>query len=248
MARKKLYSDIHMKDYGSVIIDAYRTYNTSYRTIMEGFVGSGDPELHFIFDELNEILHLTVQGNCKASRMRECVRSVGHNLYLPFTKSLKGTADILTKICREYEVDNIFRPTSYSDPESNVSGAVEIPKIIAKYGHVYAITPSFYWDYENRTAFHSQHSRSRERIYVEWENPKERHTKWQQVIWMKDEFHFGLRCKEFEQTEEFTPISEGVILVIKLSKDEVGRLSGLMNKMLEDYIRNGAEIKQLRGK
>ena len=237
-----------MKDYGSVIIDAYRTYNTPYKTIMEGFVGSGDPELHFMFDELSEILHLTVQGDCKASPMRERVRSVGHNLYLPFTKSLEGTVDVLTEICREHEINNIFRPTFYSDPESNVSGAVEIPKIIAKYGHVYAITPSFYWDYEKRTAFYSQHSKSEARIYVEWENPKEKHTKWQQVMWMKDEFHFGLRCKGFEQTEEFTPISKRTILVIKLSKDEVGRLSGLMNKMLEDYNTYGGQIEQLRGK
>jgi hypothetical protein len=237
-----------MIDYGSVIIDAYRTYNTSYKTVMEGFVGSGDPELHFMFDELCENLHLTVQGDCKSSPMREWVRSVGHNLYLPFTKSLKGADGILTRICQENAIDDIFRPTSYSDPERNVRGAVEVPKIIAKYGHVYTMTPSFYWDHENETTFQSQHSGSRERLYVDWENPKEKHTKWQQVIWMKDEFHFGLRCKGFERTEEFTPISETVILVIRLSKDEIGRLTGLMNKMLEDYNKYGAKIKKLREK
>jgi hypothetical protein len=231
-----------MKDYGSVIIDAYRTYNTSCRTVMEGFVGSGDPELHFIFDVSSEILFLTVQGNCKTSQMREVVKSVGHDLYLPFTKSLKKTADILTKVSEECQASHIFRPSSYSCPEGNVTGSIEIPEIVAKYGHIYTITPSQYWDYENRTAFISLHSKSQGQMYVDWENPKKQHTKWQQVIWMKNEFHFGFRCKGFALADGFHPVPESAILVIKLSKGEVGRLSGAMNKMLEDYDNCSAKV------
>ncbi len=239
---------VNLKDLGSVIVDAYRTYNTSFRTIMEGFVGSGDPELHFIFDEIKEVLHLMVLGECNATHMRETVRSMGHNLYLPFTKSLRGTEKTLRKICRDYDIDGRFRPTSYSDPESNVTGAVDVPEIIAKYGHVYAIAPSSYWDHKIHTTYCSEHPARRERLYVEWENPRRRHAKWREIIWMKDEFHYGFRCDGFKRAEEFDPHIDDAILDIRLPKTEVGRLSGLMTKMLEDYNRVGSEIKRRRGR
>lgn len=202
---------------------------------MEGFVGSGDPELNFIFDLSNEILLLAVQGDCKVSEMREIVKSVGHDLYLPFTKSLEKTADILARISEECRTSNKFRPSSYSCPEGKVTGSIEVPNIVAKYGHVYTMTPSHYWDHENRTTFLSLHSNNIGQMYVDWENPKKEHIKWQQVIWMKHEFHFGFRCKGFAKIDGFDPISESAVLVIRLSKEETGRLSGLMSKMLEDY-------------
>lgn len=237
-----------MKNFGSVIVDAYRTYNTSFRTIMEGFVGSGDPELRFIFDEINEVLHLIVLGECNATLMREKVRSLGHNLYLPFTKSLQNTEKILKKICRDYRINSRFRPTSYADPESNVTGAVDVPEIIAKYGHVYTTVPSSYWDHKLRKTYYSKHSARRERLYVEWENPRKGHAEWRKTIWMKNEFHYGFRCNGFERLVEFNPPLDDAILDIGLPKTEVGRLSGVMTKMLEDYNRIGSEIKRLEGR
>lgn len=237
-----------MKDFGSVIVDAYRTYNTSFRTIMEGFVGSGDPKLHFMFDGINEVLHLIVSGECNATYMREIVKSMGHNLYLPFARSLQNTEKILKKICKDYKIDSEFRPTSYSDPESNVTGAVEVPEIIAKYGHVYAIVPSSYWDHKSHVTYYTEHSLKRERVYVDWENPRKGHAKWREIVWMKDEFHYGFRCKGFQRAEEFDLPLEDAILDMKLPKNEVGRLSGLMTRMLIDYNRVSSEIERLRGR
>jgi hypothetical protein len=167
--------------------------------------------------------------------MREIVRSVGHDIYLPFTKSLAKTVDILARVSKERQISDRFRLSSYSWSESKVTGSIVVPEIIAKYGHIFTMTPSVYWDHENQATFLSLHSNSKGRMYVDWENPKKEHTKWQQAMWMKHEFHFGFRCKGFAKIDEFTPISESAILVIRLSKEETGRLSGLMSKMLGDY-------------
>lgn len=234
-----------MEDYGFVIVDAYRTYDTSHGIVMEGFVGSGDPTLHFVFDETKEILYLAVKGDCKARQMREVVRSMGHNLYLPFTKSLQPTTTILRKVCLDYGIDNSFRPTRYSDPERSVTGAVEVPEIIAKYGHVYILTPTHYWDYISEIAYRSIHHHEKEQMYVEWENPREQHIKWKQIMWMKNEFHYGTRCVGFERIERYTPF-EDATLALALHKEEVGRLSGLMNKMLEDFKKYGSTVERLR--
>jgi hypothetical protein len=223
-----------MRDFGTVIIDAYRTYNTSIKCIIDGFVGYGDPKLNFQFDENNQVLHLFVSGDCRASAMRERVRSIGHDLYLPFTKSLKKTEEILRQICLIFNIDNSFRPRSYSKPERNVTGFVEVPEIVAKYGYVVTMTPSFYWEPNSRRIFRSLHPKNYERLYVEWEKPKDKHVKWKETVWMKNEFHFGFRCMGFEETWNITPPSEDAVLDIRLQKNEIGHLSGLMTRMLAD--------------
>jgi hypothetical protein len=224
-----------MQDFGNVIIDAYRTYHTSRRRIVEGFVGYGDPILHFQFDEEDQTLHLIVTGDCKSSIMKEEVRSIGHDLYLPFTKSLNRTEEILKEISSHYRIDNSFRPTLYSKPEKFVTGFVDVPEIIAKYGWVFTNTPSYYSETDSGKVFASTHSKSYERLYVEWENPKEGHTQWKKTMWMKDEFHFGFRVMGFLEKKGMTP-NNNIALEIVIPKYEIGHLSGLMSKMLSDYL------------
>ena len=233
-----------MENYGSVMIDAYRTYNTSFRTVMEGFVGSGDPKLGFVFDDQADVLHLVVCGECEATPMRESVRSMGHDLYMPFTGSLENAERILGAICNDYSIDSRFRsPALYSDPERYVTGAVEVPEIIAEYGYIHAMTPSIYWDHSRCKTYASRHLRDKERQYIEWENPKEVHAAWMKTIWMKNEFHYGYRCRGFVETENMEPILRNAVLDIKLPGSEIGRLSGLTTKMLEDFNRVGRRIR-----